>query len=132
MLIAAGTVLIASCVPVASGGGSTEPPPATVVIDPTSGPAGTILHAAPADDHCLHGGSGTLQASVTMYSTGFVVTTGYQYVGFIPLSGNASNDKFVTLRIPPFAAAGKYLVHLTCFSYLDSYEYSPATFRVTS
>ena len=114
----------------ASGPAAPEPPPATVVIDPTSGPAGT-LHAAPADDQCLDGHSGSLQATITMYSTGYVVTTGYQYVG-TSFSSNASTDEFVTLKIPPFAAKGKYLVYLSCYSYLDSYQYAPATFRVTS
>ena len=132
-MLTVGVLLLASCVPVGSGstgsGPGGEPPLARAIINPTSGPAGTIIDVTAPDDECTDHGFASLQATVTHGPTGYLVTTAYQNVGG-SFSNNASDDPMVRLRIPPFAAAGSYLVYLSCYSYLGSYQYAPATFRV--
>lgn len=101
------------------------------VINPTSGPAGTWISVSPPNGECAARGFASLQATITMYSTGYVVTTGYAWTGE-SFSGNASSDPMVRLRMPPFAATARYLVYLSCYGYDGSYQYAPATFTVTA
>ncbi len=128
-------ISMSSCVPATSGGGgSTTPPPLTTLINVKSGPAGSFIDVAPPGGDCLNPAYNytSLQATLTMYSRGIIVTTGFQYLNGGSISGYTSNDPFVHLYIPPYVATGKYLVYLSCYSYLNNETYAPATFTVTA
>ncbi len=139
--IAVATVALlgtASCTPDASTGGSTttttEAPAAKPVLSPTSGPAGSFVNVATPNGECDPTGPyqySSLQAALTIPSSGIVVTQASQYIGASP-STYAGPDQFVRLRIPPATAPGVYNVFLSCYSYLDTYMYSPAKFTVTA
>jgi len=122
--------LASACAP--SPAVTVDPPPARAVLSPSSGPAGSFVNVAPPDGSCLSDGVtfGSLQAAVTIPSSGVVIAQGYQYLG-VAISEYAAPDPFVRLRVPPATAPGTYLVYLSCYSYLDQYAYSPATFTVT-
>jgi hypothetical protein len=116
-----------------------EPPPvdpepvARAVVDPTSGPAGSVVHVAPSDDSCVDDDAPTqvLEAVITVPANGVVIARAYQFMGPASPSTYASDDPFVTIQVPLTAAPGRYSVFLSCSSYLDSYEYAPTTFTVT-
>lgn len=127
-LVASMSVLVASsCVPPTPP----PPPPTTILSQYVVAAGGTIQVAAP-DNRCIRGSYANFYATATM-PNGIVAFTGYGYWWQgIGLSGYGSGgDQFATVRIPPFAAAGTYLVYLSCGNYLDSYQFSPATLTVT-
>lgn len=129
-VLAIATLVLAACVPAPGATPPPPPPPATTVIDPTSGPAGTWISVSPPNDECAANGFASLQATITMYSTGYVVVTGYAWTGG-SFSENASPDPMVRLQMPWFAAQDRYLVYLSCYGYDGSKQYAPATFTVT-
>ncbi|MFN8053252.1 MAG: hypothetical protein U0Q22_17555 [Acidimicrobiales bacterium] len=111
-----------------------EPPAAKAVLSPTSGPAGSFVNVAAPNDGCSVPGNpnyySSMQAALTIRSSGIVVNQAYQYIGSSP-STYATPDPYVHLRIPPATAPGVYNVYLSCYGYLDTYMYAPATFTVT-
>jgi len=109
-----------------------DPTAAKAVLSPNSGPASSFITVAAPNNVCSSAGYGYLQAALTIKGSGIVISQGYQDVGSGGISGYASNDSFVRLRVPPATAAGAYNVFLTCYSYLDNYQFAPATFTVTS
>lgn len=128
-VLAIAMLVLAACAP--PPGGGDPPPPAMTVISPASGPAGTWISVSPPNGECTERGYASLQATITMYSLGYVVTTGYSWTGG-SFSENASSDPMVRLRMPPFAAAARYFVYLSCYGYNGSYQYAPAVFTVTA
>lgn len=137
-LAAAALFGAASCTPDASTGGSTttttEAPAARPVLSPASGPAGSFVNVATPNGKCDPAGPyqySSLQAALTIPASGIVIAQGTQFIGNSP-STYATDDQFVRLRIPPATAPGVYNVFLSCYSYLDTYTYSPAKFTVTA
>lgn len=123
---------VVACTPESST--PAPPPPAKAILSPSAGPAGSFVDVAAPNGECDPRGTNpysSLQAALTIARTGIVVTQGYQYIGPSP-STYAGNDPFVHLRIPPATAPGVYNVFLSCYSYLDTYTFAPATFTVTT
>ena len=110
------------------------PPPAKALLSPSAGPAGSFVDVAAPNGECDAKGTypySSLQAALTIPRSGIVVAQAYQYIGPSP-SSYATNDPFVHLRIPPATAPGTYNVFLSCYSYLDTYTFAPASFTVTT
>lgn len=121
-----------SCVPDAPS--TPEVPEVRAVLSPASGPAGSYVNVAVTSGACDPSGPyhySSLQASITMASTGIVIASGYQYISSSP-STYATPDPYVRLRIPTATRVGVYNVFLSCYSYLDTYAFAPAKFTVTS
>ena len=129
---AAALVGVVSCTPDPATGGGAEPPQAKAVLSPSAGLAGSFVDVAAPNGQCDPHGTypySSLQAALTIPSSGVVVTQAYQYIGPSP-STYAGNDPFVHLRIPVATAPGTYNVFLSCYSYLDTYTFAPAKFTV--
>ena len=110
-----------------------EPPPLAAIVFPSSLKAGAATFVIPPDNNCLTDGPPFVQyleAAVTIPTSGVVVARGTQTVTPPAFSEFANPDPTVRVAIPRTVAPGRYLVYLSCASYLYSYEYSPATLTV--
>jgi hypothetical protein len=123
-------VLVTSCVPPSD---PTPPPPApTAILTPNPVVAGNFVNVAPPTDTCIRDGSWVNFQAVMTTRRGVVVTQAYNYYYQGPsFSPTAPSDQFVRLFVPPFVAAGQYLVYLSCNNYLQSYSFSGATLTVS-
>lgn len=121
-------VVVSGCAPAPP---PAEPPPLAAIVTPSSVRAGATVYVVPPDEECVGEDSEYqyLEAVVTIPSSGVVVARAWQSV--VPaFSEFAGTDPIVTLNVPRTLAPSKYLVYLSCFSYLDSFQYAPARLTV--